>query len=197
MALELGEVLDALRRDGITVLDVADPIERNLAVAATIEVGLYRSDHPRAQSIPGAGGIRVRRDDPRRSCRSALAHQRDEPVYCPEALSASLPGLLADYRREPDRLAMHDVFRSYLRQLTAYRRAELDAAIIDAHRELLPPDQDPGPGWAAVPGEHKYLWSWLATHLHAAGLSGELDAVLTDWVADREADPSWASRSRS
>ena len=51
--------------------------------------------------------------------------------------------------------------------------------MVDAHRDLLPPDG----GWADLPAEQTYLWSWLATHLCGAGRRDELEAVL--------ADPRW------
>jgi len=86
------------------------------------------------------------------------------------------PGLLASYRRVHDRLTLHDVIRGYLRTHTKARRGELDAAIVDTHRGLLPPEGR----WADLPGEHAYLWSWLAAHLYGAGLVEELHAVLTD-----------------
>ena len=54
-------------------------------------------------------------------------------------------GLLAGYRRDPDRLVLHDVIRTYLREhKPRARRAEWDAAVVDAHRDLLPPGRRVG-----------------------------------------------------
>ena len=88
-------------------------------------------------------------------------------------------GLLAGYRRNPDRLVLHDVIRTYLCDTSREQRAEWDAAVVDAHRDLLPADG----GWADLPAEQAYLWSWLATHLSGAGRRDELEALL--------ADPRW------
>lgn len=88
-------------------------------------------------------------------------------------------GLLASYQREPDRLGLHDVLRSYLRTTSRERWAEWDAAMVDAYRHLLPT----GGGWAVLPPGESYLWSWLATHLCGAGRRAELETVL--------ADPRW------
>jgi hypothetical protein len=88
-------------------------------------------------------------------------------------------GLLAGYRRNPDRLVLHDVIRTYLCDTSREQRTGWDAAVVDAHRDLLLADG----GWADLPAEQGYLWSWLATHLAGAGLRDEVEALL--------ADPRW------
>ena len=47
-------------------------------------------------------------------------------------------GLLAGYRRDRDRLVLHGVIRSYLRNTGRAQRAGWDAAVVDVHRDLLP-----------------------------------------------------------
>ena len=177
-AVELGEVLAAVRVEGVTSLDTGDQEERGRAVAATIEVSLHRlTPDERARyeelavfgedvAIPGEVVARLWR------------HTGGWTRFQAHRLCRRLfdLGLLASYRRDPDCLVLHDVVRAYLRHITRHRQSELDAAVVDAHRDLLPP----GGGWAHLPAEHTYLWVWLATHLHGVGERGELEAVLAD-----------------
>jgi WD40 repeat protein len=183
-AAELAEVLAALRIDGITALDVHDPEERGKAVAATIEVSLRRltpDEHARYLELAVFGedivvpGVVVAR---------LWGHMGSWSRFQARRLCQRLfdLGLLASYRRDPDRIVLHDVIRSYLRSKVRDRLEELDAAVVDAHRDLVPP----GGGWADVSSQHDYLWSWLAEHLWAAGRHDELEAVL--------ADPRWLVR---
>jgi hypothetical protein len=46
-------------------------------------------------------------------------------------------GLISDYRHNPDRVELHDVIRSYLREQSKTRRAELHRALVDAQRGLV------------------------------------------------------------
>ena len=89
-------------------------------------------------------------------------------------------GLLAGYRRDPDRLVLHDVIRAYLRRPHREQRAEWDAAVVDAHRDLLPA----GDGWADLPGERGVSVVVVGRPTCTApGRRDELEAVL--------ADPRW------
>ena len=180
-AAELTDVLAALKSEGVTALDATSVGERSAAVAATIGVGLARlTPDERSRywdlavfaedlAIPGEVVARL------------WAHTGGWTTFQARRLFRRLfdLGLLASYRREPERLVLHDVVRAYLREVTRAQRAELDAAVVDAHRELLPADG----GWADLPAEQAYLWSWLAAHLYGAGRRDELEAVL--------ADPRW------
>ena len=77
-------------------------------------------------------------------------------------------------------------------ETTRERWAEWNAAVVDAHRDLLPP----GAGWADLPADRTYLWSWLASHLWGAGRREELEAVLAGphWlVAKLERVPAFRS----
>ncbi|MCO8275845.1 DUF4062 domain-containing protein [Actinoplanes sp. TRM 88003] len=200
-ARELTEILRALRADGITVLDVGDENSRSQAVAGTIEAGLRRlTEDERLRylelavfgedvTIPGEVVARL------------WAHTGRWAVFRSRRFLARLHklSLLAAYRRDPDEALLHDVVRAYLRHRTADRRAELDRAVVDAHRSLTPK------GWAALPAEERYLWVWLAAHLRGAGLRDELEALLDDpeWLIGKlqyvgaaalEADLSLADR---
>ena len=180
-AEELTDVLAALNREGITALDATSPGARGTAVAATVEVSLRRlTPEERARyrelavfgedvEIPGTVAARL------------WAHTGRWTGFQARRLCQRLfdLGLLAGYQRNPDRLVLHDVIRAYLRQTTREQQAELDTAVVDAHRDLIPA----GTGWADLPMDETYLWAWLASHLHGAGRRAELEAVL--------ADPRW------
>jgi hypothetical protein len=86
-------------------------------------------------------------------------------------------GLVSDYHAGAQWVVVHDVIRGYLREKTCHRGGELDRALIEAHRGLVP-DQEGISAWWQLSAEHTYLWSWLPTHLHRAGLEEELRACL-------------------
>ena len=172
-------ILQELRVRGPTALDVTDATERHTAVARTIEVSLSRltteqqdrylelAVFEKDMVIPGSvlarywnvtGGWST--FDTRQFCRRL----------------AEL-ALLSDYRSDPERVVLHDVIRGYLREQTRHWRSELDRALIDAHRSLVPQEGDSSAWWRLSP-EHTYLWAWLPTHLRNAGLEQELGACL-------------------
>jgi hypothetical protein len=182
-ASELAAVLDALHTEGITRLDVRDPGERDRAVGHTIEISLRRlaaEEHDRYLELAVFGeDVHIPLDVVATLWGHTGGWSRYRAVqFCGRLFDL---GLLAEYRRAPDEIVLHDVLRAYLRDRTRGRRAGLDAAIVDAHRALVP-----GHGghadWARLPDAH-YLWTWLPTHLRAAGCHAELDALL--------ADPAW------
>ncbi len=201
---ELREILRALRSDGITFLDVSDEGSRSRAVADTIEASLRRLTPDERERylelalfgedvlIPGEVLARL------------WAYTGEWSAFRSRRFCARLFGLslLAAYRRSPDEAQLHDVVRTYLRQRTADRRATLDRKIVAAHRDLAPA------GWAMLPPEATYLWSWLPSHLWGAGLGDELNSLLSDprWLlrklhfvgpAALEADLSLTTAHRS
>ena len=183
---ELTDVLAALKREGITALDATNPGERSAAVAATIEVSLRRlTPDERARyrelavfgedvEIPGEVVARL------------WAHTGGWTAFQARRLCRRLfdLGLLAGYRRNPDRLVLHDVIRAYLRETTREQRAGWDAAVVDAHRDLLPA----GGGWADLPGRARSTCGrgW-PRHLCGAGRREELEVVLADprWLVNK------------
>jgi hypothetical protein len=82
-----------------------------------------------------------------------------------------------DYRRDRDRVVLHDVIRAYLREQTQHRGDELNRTLIDAHRDLVPVEAGMS-AWWQLHAEQTYLWAWLPTHLRDAGLEQELRACL-------------------
>jgi WD40 repeat protein len=182
---ELAEVLAALRSEGITALDATNPTDRGMAVAATIEISVHRltaDEQARYRQLAVFGeGVAI----PGEVVARLWAHTAGWTWFQARRLCRRLfdLGLVADYRRNPEQLVLHDIVRAYLRDTARTQLPEWNAAVIDAHRELLPGGGD----WADLPAEHAYLWSWLATHLRAAGRRDELEALLADprWLATK------------
>jgi hypothetical protein len=173
------EILQELGATGPTALDVADAHERHTAVARTIGVSLSRlTSEQRARyvelavfgedvAIPGPVLARYWKAT---GGWSTFQTRR----YCQRLADLAL---VSDYRQNPDQIVLHDIVRAYLRGQTHHRRGELDRALIDAHRELVP--QEGGTSaWWQLPSEQIYLWEWLPTHLRGAGLEQELRACL-------------------
>ena len=173
------EIVHELRTSGPTVLDVTDANERHTAVARTIGVSLSRLTAEQWArylelavfgedvAIPGlvlalywkaTGGW------------SQFQSRR----FCQRLAELAL---ISDYRYDPEQVVLHDVIRAYLREQTHHRRAELDRALIDAHRGLVA-DEGQTSAWWQLPVEQTYLWSWLPVHLRGAGLEQELRACL-------------------
>ena len=173
------EILHELRTTGPTALDLTDTQERHTAVARTIGVSLTRltTEH-RARycelavfgedvAIPGpvlarywniTGGW------------SVFQTRR----YCQHLADLAL---VSEYHRDPDRVVLHDVLRAYLYERAHHHRADLHRALIDAHRNLVPHEEGTS-AWWQLPAEETYLWTWLPTHLWAAGLDHELQTCL-------------------
>jgi hypothetical protein len=175
----LREILHELRTAGPSVLDVQDEDERHSAVARTIEVGLARlTGEQRARylelavfgediAIPGEVLARYWQHT---AGWSSFQTRR----FC---LRLADLALISEYRRDSDRLQLHDVIRAHLRERTRDRCRELDRALVDAHRGLVP-DEGETSVWWQLPPEQRYLWAWLPTHLHGGGLDRELRACV-------------------
>ena len=129
-AVELDDVLAALRAEGVTALDPRNPEQRTRAVASTIETGMRRlgaDEQARYLELAVFGEDVV---IPGEVAARLWAHTGGWTRFQARRLFQRLYdlGLLATYRRQPDRLVLHDVIRAYLRHRTESRRAELDGA---------------------------------------------------------------------
>jgi WD40 repeat protein len=173
------EILHELRATGPTALDVTDARERHTAVARTIGVSLGRLTAEQRDrylelavfgedvAIPGPVLTRYWKAI---GGWSAFQTRR----YCQRLAELAL---VSDYRQSPDQMVLHDVIRGYLREQTHHRRGELERALVDAHRSLVP-ENDGTSEWWQLPAEQIYLWAWLPTHLRNAGLDQELRTCL-------------------
>jgi WD40 repeat protein len=173
------EILQELRITGPTALDVTDAAERHTAVARTIGVSLARLTAEQQDrylelavfgedvAIPGPVLARYWKAT---GGWSEFQTRR----YCQRLAELAL---VRDYRHDVDQVVLHDVIRAYLRQQTKHRRGELDRALIDAHRCLVPNDGETSAWWQLC-AEQTYLWAWVPSHLSGAGLGKELRACL-------------------
>ena len=173
------EILHELRTTGPTALDVTDAAERHTAVARTIGVSLnrlsveqrerYRELAVFGEDVAIPGPVLARYWEATGGW-SAFATRR----FCQRLADLAL---ISDYRSDPEQVVLHDVLRAYLREQTHHRRGELDRALVDAHRSLVPVEGGMS-AWWQLPAEQTYLWAWLPTHLRGAGLNQELRACL-------------------
>ncbi len=134
------EILRELRVTGLTTLDATDAQERHTAVAQTIGVSLSRlTDDERdrylelalfGEDVAIPAPVLARYWEATGGW-SAFATRRYRQRLAELAL-------LSDYRSHPDRVVLHDVIHGYLRERTQHRRGELDRALIEAHRSLVP-----------------------------------------------------------
>jgi WD40 repeat protein len=183
------EILHELRATGPTALDVADATERHTAVARTIGVSLSRLTIEQRDryvelavfgedvEIPGPVLSRYWKAT---GGWSAFQTRR----FCQRLADLAL---VSDYRQDPARVILHDVIRAYLREQVHERPGELDRALIDAHRSLVPHEDGQTSAWWQLPAEETYLWSWLPAHLRSAGLDQELRACLhhPEWLVGK------------
>jgi WD40 repeat protein len=180
------EILHELHTRGPTALDVTDATERHTTIARTIEVSLSRlTPQEQARYVELAVfGQDVAIPVP------VLARYLDTTAgwstfqtrrYCQRLAEL---GLVSDYR--DDKVGLHDVIHAYLREQTNHQRAELNRALIEAHRGLVG-NADGVSAWWQLPGQESYLWAWLPTHLHRAGLDHELQACLhhPEWLVGK------------
>jgi WD40 repeat protein len=173
------EILHELRTTGPTALDVTDAGERHTAVARTFGVSLSRltaeqRDRYLELAVFGEGvaipGPVLARYWKATGGWSAFQTRR----FCQRLGDLAL---VSDYRQDRDQVVLHDVIRGYLCEQTHQRRGELDRALVDAHRSLVP-DEGGASAWWQLPPEQSYLWGWLPSHLRGAGLERELRACL-------------------
>jgi WD40 repeat protein len=173
------EILHELHTTGPIALDVTDDNKRHTAVARTVGVSLNRLTlEQRARylelavfgedvAIPGPVLVRYWEA-------TGGWSQFHTRRYCQRLAEL---GLVSDYRRDPERVVLHDVIRAYLRERTQHRGSDLHRALIDAHRGLVPEECGMS-AWWQLPAEQTYLWAWLPSHLRGAGLEQELQACL-------------------
>src|SRR5262249_11688120 len=168
-----------MRTHGPAALDLTDKDQRHSAVAATMQVSLDRLSADQRQRYLELAVFPEDLDIPRGVLERYWSASGGRPAFQPHRFCQQLAdlSLVQDYRLDPPRLRLHDVIRSYLRHDVGSELAGLNQALIDAHRSLVL-DHDGDTSWWQLPAEHAYLWSWLATHLHAAGLHEELRACL-------------------
>jgi hypothetical protein len=140
----LREIFDELRRRGPSILDAADPGNRHGAVATTIQASLDRlTPDQRARylelaafgqvlTIPGPALEQLWKTTARWS--AFQTHQ-----FCRQHGDLAL---VAEYRRDPDRVRLHGVVRAHLSRQAAGRDAGPFRTPTVAHPGVLPTVED-------------------------------------------------------
>jgi WD40 repeat protein len=179
-AVEMERLLTA---DGPAALDPARPGERTRAVAATVEASLTLLDEGDRRRYLDLAIFPEDVDVPLDVLALLWPGCRADGV-CEEFAGL---GLVADVRFDPPgpRLVVHDVLRAYLRARRGPdERAAVHRRLVDAAAGLLRRNGGDVRPWWRLPASAGYLWRFLPHHLHEAGRSAELAALVCDlrWV---------------
>ncbi|WP_252395272.1 NB-ARC domain-containing protein [Streptantibioticus parmotrematis] len=173
---------DALRAEGPQAFDVWDADQRKKTIGQAIASSLSNLDS--SVVINGASGLRER-------FLSLSVFPAAVPIplsvvtrwwqtaygWTPTAVR-QFCRLLADrslisgYLADPGAIAVHDVFRAYMRHMVGSDWTTHHRSLIESYRETT------GGRWEALDKTHTYLWQNLPYHLHEAALDDELVEML-------------------
>ncbi|MGW0504061.1 NB-ARC domain-containing protein, partial [Micromonospora sp. NPDC003241] len=178
-------LVERLRADGPTSLDLGDQSSRDQAVAASIAASMDLLTESQKDRYMELGIFAEDIDIPR----DMLAILWAETGGLARTETDRLCDALADLSLVTDptnkRLRLHDVIRAYLRQKSGNRLPAIHTALVAAARLLLSEinTETPTPWWQ-LPDQPDYLWSHLAQHLAEAGQTDELNGLATDlrWI---------------
>jgi WD40 repeat protein len=176
------KIVRRLAADGPAALDPARPSDRGRAVAATVQASLTLLDQADRRRYLDLAVFPEDVDVPLDVLALLWPGGRAEAL-CEDLVGM---GLVADYRLDPPgpRLVVHDVVRAYLRsRLDAHERVGVHRRLVDAATALLPGgagEESGPPPWWLLPDDAGYLWRFLAYHLHEAGRTDELAALVCD-----------------
>ncbi|WP_369269570.1 NB-ARC domain-containing protein [Streptomyces sp. R11] len=171
------EVVRQLATDGPQAFDAARPMDRNTAVAATVQASaalLDAADYERYLDL----AIFPEDIDVPLYLLELLWEGRRAEDLCGELVGL---GLVSEYRLDaPEpRLVMHDVVRAYLRRQRGQDELrQVHGRLVEAATVLLP--DGAAQAWWELPPHVTYLWHHLPYHLAQAGLTNELSSLLTD-----------------
>jgi WD40 repeat protein len=186
-ASALAWVEQRLKEAGPAALDISDPADRTKAVNATLQASLDLLDSQEVDRYIELAifpqNVQVPLPVLTRYWHAAVGWDRERvAAFCDLLADYSL---LADYRLDPPvhRIQIHDVIRDWLIHKAGDRLSGWHARLLDAHRELARDDREEVKWWQ-LPNRQEYLWSWVPTHLHEAGLIDELRVLLQE--------PLWA-----
>jgi WD40 repeat protein len=210
VAVAADELLQRLRADGALqvdaltgattqALDVADPDQRRLAVAATIEASIGLLAEAERERFAELAIFVEDEAIPVTLVASLWKATSDLDAVAARALCARLSDLALLTVAATDgggTVSLHDVVRDYLREgLGAIRLCEVNEVLIGAVAAGLPAAQpavpdDPGPettAWWQLPETSFYLWDHLVEHLLAAGRANDADTLVADlrWITAR------------
>jgi WD40 repeat protein len=163
----------ALDRHGLTAFDVADPEDRNRAVASTLAVSL---DQLRPEARELFLDLAIFPEDVDAPFSALEKLWEDLAPIDVEALCIRLHqlSLLSKADLIQRCIRLHDVIRAFLHR---QRLPELPAV----HRRFLAAGRRGIAGvWRDLPPEETYLWRYLSYHLEAAGFAEELATTVQD-----------------
>jgi WD40 repeat protein/transcriptional regulator with XRE-family HTH domain len=181
-ARAVSEAGNALKTIGPHALDVWDASQRRTAIGQAIASSLASLDE--TVSVGGATALRDRylslaifpaaTPIPLSALSTwwKTAHGWTDTAVRQFCRLLADRSLLAAYRADTEVIALHDVFRGYLRHLVGADLPALHRSFVDSHRAQVNSD------WAALPDTNDYLWRHLPYHLLEADLPDELVALM-------------------
>jgi WD40 repeat protein len=171
----------ALERRGLTYLDAQNAVARDQAVALTINASIDCLTSEERTRYCELAVFPEDVDIPLATLgklwgRTGGLDEFDTEDLCDRLFRLSLLLLFDPTTRH---IRLHDVIRSFLIQSQRENMVTLHKHLLDAHCPPSAAEAD-GRGWHSLPDDEPYLWEYLAYHLIAAGLGGELVSTVKD-----------------
>jgi WD40 repeat protein len=167
----LAYVNKALDKRGLTAFDARNPVERDQAVAKTLDVSLEllsedeRSRYGELAIFPEDVNIPLVTLEKLWGATGGL-DDFDTQELCKRLHQLSL---LLLFDRTAEYIRLHDVVRKYLERGQSEKLSTIHCQLLDAYAQET---------WVDLPAEEPYLWDYLAYHLVEAGRKAELRRLL-------------------
>jgi WD40 repeat protein len=167
----LAYVNKALDKRGLTAFDARSSVERNQAVAKTLDVSLEllsedeRSRYGELAIFPEDVNIPLVTLEKLWGATGGL-DDFDTQELCKRLHQLSL---LLLFDRKAEYIRLHDVVRKYLERGQSEKLSTIHCQLLDAYAQET---------WVDLPAEEPYLWDYLAYHLVEAGRKAELRRLL-------------------
>lgn len=173
LAAALLAVSAALDRHGLTAFDVADPEDRNRAVASTLAVSL---DQLRPDTREHFLDLAIFPEDVDAPFSALEKLWNDLAPVDVEALCIRLHqlSLLLKVDLTQRSIRLHDVIRAFLHRKRMSGLPAVHRRFLDAARRGV------AGAWRDLPQDETYLWRQISYHLEAAGLAEELATTVQD-----------------
>lgn len=164
---------DALDEEGLTIFDDENALDRHKTVARTLEVSLQHlspTDRERYRELAiFPEDIDIPLTTLAQFWQVTGGMKRAKVEFLCQRLAQR--SLLLEFNLATRTIRLHDVMRTYLRQIVGN-------ALVDLNRQFLGSYQLTH--WSALPHDEPYLWQYLAAHLIEAGRATELLTTLRD-----------------
>jgi hypothetical protein len=166
---------------GLTAFDIEGAEDRHDAVAKTLDVSIGRLPGPEAARLRELAVFPEDVDVPIATVRLHWQHTGGLGALATDRLLRRLFALsfLLTLDLPAQRIRLHDVIRTYLRQQREPHLSDLDRNLVEAYRRHCPA------GWPSGPADG-YFHAWLPTHLRSADHEA-WRALLADvdWLAPK------------